>query len=352
MLYPLKLKPVYKEPIWGGTWLRDKFGKEIPSDSTGESWEIACHPNGISMIDNGHLKGKSLQEVIWQYQEEILGSRIGKEGAEKFPLLVKILDASDKLSVQVHPEDDYAKKYENGELGKTEMWYVIDAKPDAKLVYGVKAGTTPQQFEQAIKDGVLEHYLNFVEVKAGDVFFIPATMLHAIGEGILIAEIQQNSDTTYRVYDWNRTDDEGNPRELHVQKALDVTNLSDVTGREKAEGVTINEGGNKRTFLVACKYFATERIEVQRILQEISHKEKFDMLIFLEGEGKIIAKTGAENFKAGDSFLIPACMGDYSIVGECKLLKSYVPDIKKDVIQPLKNKEIVDARMLKKIGGL
>ncbi|MBM7684347.1 type I phosphomannose isomerase catalytic subunit [Defluviitalea raffinosedens] len=324
MLYPLKLDPVYKEPIWGGKKLREIFDKDIPSDTTGESWEIACHENGTSIVANGPLKGKSLKEVIDDYGVEALGTKIGEEGKKKFPLLVKIIDASDRLSVQVHPEDEYAKEHE-GELGKTEMWIVLDAKPGAQLVYGVKPGVTREMFEENIKKGTLENLLNFVDVKKGDVFFIPAGTLHAIGEGLLIAEIQQNSDTTYRVYDWNRVDSSGKPRELHIQKALDVTNLSDCIGHEKVEGTVTKEGENIRHHLVSCKYFITEILEIQKESKEPLNGDKFDLLMAIEGNGVIEYREGAVPFKAGDSFFMPASIGDYSIAGQCKVIKTYVP---------------------------
>lgn len=324
MLYPLKLDPVYKEPIWGGKRLREIFGKDIPSDTTGESWEIACHENGTSTVSNGVLKGKSLKEVIDEYGIEALGTKIGEEGKKKFPLLVKIIDASDKLSVQVHPEDEYAKEHE-GELGKTEMWIVLDAKPGAQLVYGLKPGVSQEMFEEGIQKGTLENLLNFVDVQKGDVFFIPAGTLHAIGEGLLIAEIQQNSDTTYRVYDWNRVDGNGNSRELHIQKALDVTNLSHCSGQEKVKGTIIKEGENTRNHLVSCKYFITEILEVQKESKETLNGEKFDLLMAIEGKGAIQYREGTVPFKAGDSFFIPASMGDYSILGPCKIIKTYVP---------------------------
>lgn len=324
MLYPLKLEPVYKEPIWGGKRLKEIFGKDIPSDTTGESWEIACHENGTSTVSNGPLKGKSLKEVIDEYGIKALGTKIREEEKKKFPLLVKIIDASDKLSVQVHPEDEYAKEHE-GELGKTEMWIVLDAKPGAQLVYGVKPGVTKEMFKESIEKGTLENLLNFVDVQKGDVFFIPAGTLHAIGEGLLIAEIQQNSDTTYRVYDWNRVDSNGNSRELHIEKALDVTNLSDCMGQEKVKGITNKEGENTRHHLVSCKYFITEILEIQKESKENLNGEKFDLLVAMEGNGAIQYSEGTVPFKAGDSFFIPASIGDYSILGQCKMIKAYVP---------------------------
>ena len=329
MLYPLKLQPIYKERIWGGKKLKEFLHKDIPSDRIGESWEVACHKNGTCTVSNGFLKGKSLMEIIQSYGQEILGTSAKKEWFEKFPLLVKILDASDKLSVQVHPEDNYAFEYENGELGKTEMWYVIDAEPGAQLVYGVKPGVTKEQFEKGIANGTLENLLNFVDVKPGDVFFIPATTLHAIGKGLLIAEIQQNSDTTYRVCDWNRTDADGNPRELHVQKALDVANLTNMVGQEKTQGTVKAEGNNIRTLLVSCEYFTVEKIQIQKSSSEILNGDIFNVLMVIEGTGEIRygrkESIKKESFKIGDSFLIPANMGNYSICGHCTVLKTYIP---------------------------
>lgn len=351
MLYPLKLQPVYKDYIWGGSKLRERFGKDIPWEVTAESWEIACHQNGTSIVDNGSLKGKLLNEVIQLWGIDLVGKRIGEQGLEKFPLLVKILDASDKLSVQVHPDDRYANEHENGELGKTEMWYVIDAEPGAQLVYGVKPGVSKEQFEQGIKDGTLQNELNYVDVNPGDVFFIRATTLHAVGAGLLITEIQQNSDTTYRVYDWNRVGNDGKPRPLHVQKALDVTDFTDVTGKEKVEGLLVQEGENTRTYLVACEYFSTEKLCIKKESHEKANGTKFDMIMITEGSGHIRYSQGEEPFKAGDSFLIPARLGDYSIVGECTALKSYVPDLQEDIVLPLTQKGF-NSEQMKKIGGL
>lgn len=323
MLYPLKMNPIYKEAIWGGEKLRKVFGKAIPSCHTGESWEIACHQNGMSLVANGELEGKSLKEVLDIYGEEALGTEIWKRKYGKFPLLVKIIDASDKLSVQVHPQDEYAKIHE-GDLGKTEMWIVLDAKPDAKLIYGLKAGISKKDFEIAIEEGSLEDVLNYVDVKKGDVFFIPAGTVHAIGEGILIAEIQQNSDTTYRVYDWNRTDDNGNSRELHIKKALDVISFSNLAGKEKVVGKLVKEGKNTRNYLISCEYFSTELLEIHTESKESLNGERFNLLIFIEGEGTLEYKNGYISFKAGDSFFIPASIGDYFIVGPAKVIKTYI----------------------------
>lgn len=321
MLYPLKMQPAYKDYIWGGNRIREKFGKKTPFDITAESWEISCHENGMSIISNGIFKGKTLKEILDKYPNDILGNNLNKKENNKFPILVKILDAADKLSIQVHPDDRYAFENENGQFGKTEMWYVVDAKPGACLVYGVKQGITKEEFRQGIEKGSLENCLNFVDVKPGDAFFIPAGMLHAICEGILIIEIQQSSDLTYRVYDWNRVGDDGKPRELHIEKALDVTDFSDVTGKEKIDGKVINEGSNSRTILADSKYFKVEKIDISDSYK-INTNDSFNAIIVIEGKGKIKYKDGEEDFKDGDSFLIPASISSYEIEGKCSIIKS------------------------------
>jgi mannose-6-phosphate isomerase len=259
----------------------------------------------------------TLCDVIKQEGSNILGDSISAD--EKFPLLLKILDAQDKLSVQVHPEDDYAMKNENGEKGKTEMWYVLDCKQGAQLVYGFKDGVTKEKFAEAIKNGNPEDILNFVDVEKGDVFFIPAGTVHAIGKGIIIAEIQQNSDTTYRVYDYNRVGADGKLRDLHIEKALDVSDISCSAGSEKTIGNSIYEGKNIRTYYIECKYFNFEKIDIVERSIEYNNN-RMEILIFAEGQGEI----EGESFKAGDSFVIPASLGQYEIKGKCTVLKSFV----------------------------
>lgn len=328
MLYPLKLKPIYKEYIWGGKKLKERFGKDIPSNITAESWEVACHPNGMSIVDNGVLEGKTLKNLIDEYGIKLLGEKTENQSMEKFPLLIKLLDASDKLSVQVHPDDQYAFENENGELGKTEMWYIIDAEPEAQIVYGVKSGVSKQEFAQSIINGDIQDKLNYVSVRAGDVFFIPAKTLHALGKGILVAEIQQNSDTTYRVYDWDRIEADGKPRQLHTDKALDIIDFSDKVRKEKLKGKTIHEGANIRTKLVSCEYFSVEKLNIKDMSYEKLDGSSFNIIMIIKGYGSI--KFNNQNtkqeelFKEGDTFLIPAFMGEYEIVGKCEIIKSYL----------------------------
>ncbi|WP_129721244.1 mannose-6-phosphate isomerase, class I [Xylanivirga thermophila] len=352
MLYPLIFEPVLKERIWGGTTLHAKYGRELPSDKVGESWDVACHKNGMSKISNGELKGKTLKEVIDEYGKDLLGKDLQDKHIKKFPLLIKILDATDVLSVQVHPDDEYAKVHEDGELGKTEMWYIIDAKPGAKLVYGVKEDTTKEQFEKAIKAGKLEEYLNTIDVAPGDVVYIPAGMVHAIGAGILICEVQQNSDTTYRVYDWNRVDDTGKARELHIKQALDVIDFEGKHSTEKVMGLSRQKGESQVTYYVANKYFAMEKLDVIHELEQQVNGERFFILTVVEGEGKIVYFGGTQEFKAGQSIMIPACMKDYTIEGNCTIIKSYIPDIENDIVKPLIQIGFDRKDLSKRIAGL
>lgn len=329
MHYPLLFKPLYKDYIWGGRRL-ESLGKKLPEGNTAESWEIACHPAGTGIVSNGAYKGKSLQELIDKYKEQLLGTVVYQEDGNKFPLLIKLIDANKDLSVQVHPDDEYAFVNENGELGKNEMWYVVDAQPETQLVSGIKKGITKDDFQRAVTKGTVEDCLNFVDVKAGDCFNIPAGLVHAIGSGNLICEIQQNSNTTYRVYDYNRTDDKGNKRPLHVEKALDVIDFSD-RDKIKYTGLSITADNLERTFLVANKYFAVEKINFNGEFSENTEGERFHCFTVLDGSIEI---NGIEIPKA-HSCLIPASAGKYEVSGNGTVIKSYVPDLQKNVMFPL-----------------
>jgi mannose-6-phosphate isomerase len=349
VIYPLLFDPILKEKIWGGRKLEGLFGRKLPAERIGESWDIACHKNGTSVVSNGIHKGKPLDLLIEELGIELLGC--GLKDIEKFPLLVKMLDASDVLSVQVHPTDKYASIHENGELGKTEMWYIIDVEPGAYLYFGVSPGIDREEFKQAIFKGQVEPYLCKMPVEKGDVLYIPSGMVHAIGPGIVICEIQQNSDTTYRVFDWNRLGDHGNPRELHIDKALDVIDFIGQHSRNKIKGIEVKEDGGSRTYLVACPYFAAERLNIMGSVEEKANGEKFFILTIIEGQGHIEYNEGFQGFKKGDSIMIPANLGNYSISGECTLIKSYVPNRDVDIISVLKDRGYSMDDM-KAIGGL
>ncbi|MBO6158288.1 MAG: class I mannose-6-phosphate isomerase [Firmicutes bacterium] len=305
---PMFMDPEFKETVWGGTRLLGIFAKKIPSAHTGESWEVSAHENGQSKIKNGFLEGKTLLEAVSEYPTEILGYTGARETGGKFPLLIKLIDASDDLSIQVHPNNEQALLLEGPTgRGKTEMWYIVDAEPDAQLIYGLKKDMTPSAFQEAIETGALEDYVNYVPVKKGDTFFIPAGTLHAIGAGIVLAEIQQSSDTTYRVYDYGRVGLDGNPRQLHVEKALQVTNLTSSKGNEYSN---IDEG-------VVCDYFQVYRRNLRGIQEIAVSLDHFQIVLILEGSGKIDGMP----FKKGDAILLPAAGETVGLEGRAVYLQ-------------------------------
>ncbi len=314
-MYPIKFDNIYFEKVWGGRDIED-FRNNLPKGDIGESWDIACHPHGTGIISSGKFKGMKFDELISTLGERVIGTKISKES---FPLLLKIINAKENLSVQVHPNDDYALKVE-GEFGKTEAWYVLDALEEAYIIVGTK-NCTKDEFKQALNHGDIEPYLNKVPVKKGDVFFVKSGLVHAIGEGIVIVEIQQNSDTTYRVHDYNRG------REIHVKKALDVIDFSLKGG--KCRGLKTELKGYNKTNYCLSKYFSLELYDVNYKLEETSDKERFYIFTCVEGNGRIVYEGGSEDIFKGDSFLIPATLGAYSIEGRLSLLKSYVPDVEK-----------------------
>lgn len=309
-MYPIKFENLYYEKIWGGRDF-ETFRNNLPDGEIGESWDIACHPNGTGIVANGELKGIKFDELINRFGHDLVGNKVT---LEKFPLLIKLINSKEKLSVQVHPGDEYAAKYE-GDYGKTEAWYVMDAKPGASLIVGTK-NCTKEEFEEAIKNNKVEEYLNKIEVKKGDSFLINSGLVHAICEGVVIAEIQQNSDVTYRVYDYGR------PREIHVKKALDVINF-DLQCENLSEKEEIEHDGYSQSLLCKNEYFGIEKISITKEYNDESDKDKFDMYTCVEGEGVIEGRDYSEVIKKGDSFLIPSTLGAYKIKGNIKVLKSY-----------------------------
>ena len=309
-MYPIKFENLYYEKIWGGRDF-ENFRTNMPEGEIGESWDIACHPNGTGVVENGEFKGIRFDDLINKYGHALVGNKVT---LEKFPLLIKLINSKEKLSVQVHPGDEYAAKYE-GDYGKTEAWYVIDAKPGASLIVGTK-NCTKEEFEEAIKNNNVEKYLNKIEVKKGDCFLINSGLVHAICEGVIIAEIQQNSDVTYRVYDYGR------PREIHVDKALDVINF-DLQCENLSDKEEVQYEGYSKSILCKSQYFGIEKISIDNEYIDKSNEDNFDMYTCVEGEGVIEGKDFLENIKMGDSFLIPATLGNYKIKGKIKVLKSY-----------------------------
>ena len=323
-LYPLLFKPVLKDYIWGGRNLADKLGRPLPDGTIAESWEIAGHDDGTTTVENGRFAGQLLTEVHQELGLDLIGSNNAwAQEREKFPLLIKILDANRALSVQVHPEDEYALANEGNELGKTEMWVVLDAKPGASVILGVTQGTTPKAFRQAISDGKLEPFLHHIPVKAGDVVCVPAGSLHAIMDGLLIAEIQQNSNTTYRVYDWNRLQD-GKPRQLHIDKAMNVINFDQVEPQLCPPTAVSTENGVSRAELCSNRYFTTERVEIEAgaVFEGECNGRSLEIWGVINGNA-IVNET---EVTAVQFCLLPAALGEFKIHSAqgAVLLRSFV----------------------------
>ena len=323
-LYPLTFTPVLKDYIWGGRNL-EKLNRVLPEGIIAESWEIAGHEDGTTVVNNGHYAGKSLVEVQAELGLDLIGSKnqwAHERG--KFPLLVKLLDANRPLSVQVHPNDEYARLNENNSLGKTEMWVVLDAKPGARLQLGVREGTTPERFRQAITDGNLEQYLHYLPVKAGDYICVPAGSLHAIMDGTLIAEIQQNSNVTYRVYDWNRVGADGKPRPLHIDKSLDVINFDQIEPGLCPPHLVAKSNGVSRWELCNDSYFIVERVEMMAgaSYQGICNGETLEIWGVIEGE----ALVNDLQLLAVRFALLPAAMGAFTVKAntDAVLLRAFV----------------------------
>ncbi len=314
----LKLNPVFKDYIWGGTRLRDDFGLKTDINPVAEGWMLACHKDGMNTIDGGEYDGKTLESVI----KEGGKSKIAGTNSEKFPyfpVLIKLIDAKDNLSVQVHPDNEYAARVEH-EFGKTEMWYVLDAAPGATLIYGFKNKIGKEEFKQAIESNTLLDVLNVVEVKKGDMFFIEAGTVHAIGKGALIAEIQQNSNSTYRVYDYGRLGKDGKPRELHIQKAIDVSKTEPAKYGTKPFGKKEEISGGTRQMLTECPLFSVYNYELCGKVELNANEESFNHILVVDGSGKI----GGREFKKGDSFFVPANYGNYEIEGNGEFILTKV----------------------------
>lgn len=319
-MYPIKLKPAFKDYLWGGTRLRDDFGKDCDFDKIAESWELSCHKDGNSVVADGEFADLTLAQYIEKEGKSVLGTNCEK--FENFPILIKLIDAKDNLSVQVHPNNEYAQRVE-GEYGKTEMWYVVDCDEGASLLYGFKHNITKEEFRERIENNTLLEVTNSVPVKKGDVFFIEAGTLHAIGKGILIAEIQQNSNTTYRIYDYGRVGADGKPRQLHIDKAVDVTNLCPAKPYPQSEPVDM--GGWTKKRLAKCEYFTVDVINVDTSAALEADKSSFVNILVLDG-GCVLSSEGndAVELKKGDSVFIPAGLGKFELTGKCSAVMTHI----------------------------
>ena len=315
---PLRLEPCYKEYLWGGRRLKREFGKTDAPEVTAESWELACHPDGVSRVAEGPFRGMTVAELGALDRAGFWGSQCT---GEEFPILVKMIDAEQKLSVQVHPSDETA---EAGERGKAEMWYIVDCQPQASLYYGFARRIDAQELLRRAEDGSICQVLNSVPVSRGDVFYILPGTIHAIGAGIVVAEIQQNSNTTFRVYDYQRRGTDGQLRPLHLERAAAVMDYTPVIPAECRvnSGVTFPEFSMSEMF--SCKYFRAYRVDVRTCARLACDGKSFQHLQCVEGAG-VIRCGGAEYpLERGGSFLMPAALGEYEIDGECRVLLSRV----------------------------
>lgn len=307
----LKLKPAYKDYIWGGSRLKEEYNKEFEGETLAETWELSCHKDGHSIVVNDEANTITFDEYIKKNGKSILGKNL--ERFEEFPILIKLIDAKGELSIQVHPDDEYALKNEN-QFGKTEMWYVTDCKDGAFLYYGFKDEISKEEFENRIKNNTLLEVLNKVEVKKGDVFFIESGTIHAICSDTTIAEIQQNSNVTYRVYDYGRVDANGNQRDLHIDKALEVTNRNVSTPYECKDG-----------HLAKCEYFTVDKVVVDNdSFSDVADDKTFKHILVVDGEGTIKSNDESIEVKKGDSLLVTANTGDYTVTGNCEILLTYI----------------------------
>ncbi|MFP7170582.1 mannose-6-phosphate isomerase, class I [Terribacillus sp. 7520-G] len=312
---PIFLDPALQERIWGGTKLADVFGYQLPSDHTGEAWVISAHPNGPSKIRNGELAGKTLLDA-WQDHRELFGEHEN----EDYPLLVKLLDAKTDLSVQVHPADDYARKVEDEPYGKTECWYVVDAEPGAEIVFGHHA-QTKEQLERMIDNGEWNQLLRRIPAKKGDFIYVPSGAIHAIGAGIVILETQQSSDITYRVYDYDRKDDQGNKRELHLDAAKAVSTVPHETIETRESPVKV--GTRTEQKLVESEYFTVYHWQIAGET-ELEMPGSFLQVSIIEGGGEIVIEDRSYELNKGDHFVLPVHIKTCKLKGQLEAIVSHV----------------------------
>ncbi len=323
-LYPLKFRPIFKERIWGGDKLKALLSKQYSIAHCGESWELSGVQDDISVVSDGFLKGNSLEELIEVYMGELVGEKVYDQFGTEFPLLIKYIDANDRLSIQVHPDDELSKE-RHGAFGKTEMWYVVQAEEGAELISGFNRTIDRNSYLIALSNDKVENLLQFDAVKAGDVFFIPAGRVHAIGKGIVVAEIQQTSDVTYRIFDFNRVDDKGKSRELHTELALDAINFK----HHEVAKTVYQPKENESVELVHCPYFTTNLVQFTAELErDFSSKDSFVIYLCFEGSYSISWESESITVLKGETILVPASIENFvlkPVAGvEAKLLEVYV----------------------------
>ncbi len=314
---PIKVKPVFQNYLWGGTLFRTYYHKDVPSDwqKIAESWELSTHPHGLTLIDEPEFSHWTFQKYLDKAGPQALGKRFS---TTNLPILFKLIDARDDLSLQVHPSDDYARKYEN-QPGKTEMWYILSAEPGSFIYYGFKHKIGRKEFQQRIKNNTLTEVLAAVPVKAGDVFFIPSGTLHAIGKGILIAEIQQASDLTYRVYDYGRVGDDGKTRPLHIDKALEVTKLTPTKSTPLPASIPLNHHASLVT-LASCPYFVVKSLKLEDKIQLLVLDDTYQVIFATRGNFILNWQKRTWSIKEGETLFLPAGLGTYDLEGQGEVL--------------------------------
>ncbi|MEO2061631.1 MAG: type I phosphomannose isomerase catalytic subunit [Christiangramia sp.] len=319
--YPIKFRPILQDKIWGGSKLRDVLNKPTTRDRVGESWEISGVKGHISVVDNGSESGKNLQELLEEYGAKLVGEKIYKQFGNDFPLLIKFIDAKTDLSVQLHPNDELAKQRHNS-FGKTEMWFVMQADEGAKLNIGFNKNVEKREYLEHLENGKITDLLNFEEVSKGDSVFINTGKVHAIGAGVLLAEIQQTSDITYRIYDWDRVDDEGNSRELHTALAIDAIDFE----KKDDYQLSYEKKENQSSEVASCEYFTTNYLPVNGDVQkDYSELDSFVIYMCVDGEVKIDAGKHSEILQKGESLLLPAILNDIKITGSgAELLEVFI----------------------------
>lgn len=325
-LYPLKFVPILKERVWGGSRLSTDYGKIAPQGARiGESWELSGVQGDVSLVANGFLEGNTLEEIVEVYMGDLVGEKIFEKFGREFPLLIKFIDANDDLSIQVHPPDDLARMRHHA-YGKTEMWYILEAEHDAKIYTGFKEEMTRETFIRSLEKGDIADKLNIEKAEPGDVFFLPAGRVHAIGKGIVLTEIQQTSDITYRIWDWNRKGLDGKPRELHTELAIDAIDYNLYDSYKTHSQVSRNITAN----LVDCKYFTSNIIDFDRdLVKDYSLTDSFVVYICIDGGARLEWTGGTLDLLRGETVMIPAIMENLSLkpLKPTKILEVYIREI-------------------------
>ncbi len=326
----------YVERIWGGRRLQSAYGKPLPPRiPIGEAWLISDHPSAVSVVDEGPHAGRSLHELMVSAPDSLLGSAASPTIHGRFPLLLKLLDSSDYLSVQVHPDDACAQRLGEPDVGKTEMWHVLKSEQGGQLFCGLDPSATPESLAEAMRSGTLESLLPRFAVQPGDSVFVPAGTIHAIGPGLVLAEIQQNSDLTYRLHDWGRVQADGTPRTLHVDKSVEATHFGE-RHPGKAEPLAIDDAHASRSILAACRYFAAERIDLNGAFSRQTRRASFHIVLSLAGALTVECDGSSRDLVPAEAVLIPASVSAYGIRGRGACLDYYVPEFEKDIAVPLR----------------